>query len=234
MQNSKKSLLTPIQLPNISDVVYSALRQQILLGELAPGEQLNLTEIEQQLEVSRTPLKSALARLQADGLVEVHPRRGTYVTQLSRRDIEDCFEIRIALEAQALRSAFVPRNAPVIEKMMALITRMESYFQHEDAWVEENADYMACDREMHLLLVALSGNQRMVQMYEQANVQGYIAIMGARFHYSDVQKTQREHAAMKAALLQQDLPRLLETARTHLENARDRAVLRIATSEPNP
>ena len=230
MQSTKK-LLLPIQLPNITDVVYDTLRQQILAGEMIPGEQLNLHEIEQQLEISRTPLKAALARLQAEGLVEVHPRRGTYVMQLSRRDIEECFELRIALEAQALRSAFLPDNTPALQKIIEQLTRMETFFQHEETWVEENADYMSLDRELHLSMVALSGNRRLYQVYEYANVQGYIAIMGTRFFYSDVQKTHHEHAVIKAALQNHDLPMLLDAARVHLENARDRAVQRIATLE---
>ncbi|NWF70801.1 MAG: GntR family transcriptional regulator [Chloroflexi bacterium] len=224
---SKISTLYPIQLPSVADVVYDVLRKQILHGHLVPNQQLNLNKLESELAVSRTPLKMALARLQNEGLVEIHPRRGTYVTQFREVDIRECFELRIALEAQALRHTFAPHNSALRQEIMALFITMDGYFASEADWLEQLIDYMDMDRAAHVKIVQLSGNARMQQAYEHANVQGYIAIMGTRFTYADVQKTQAEHREILSALQSGQLEPLLAAARAHLENAGQRAVLRL-------
>ncbi len=224
-------MVSPIELPNVNDVVYQVLREKILQGELATGQQLNLRELETQLAVSRSPLKMALARLQAEGLVTIHPRRGTYVTQFDATDIAECFEIRIALEAQALRSAFEPQNAATIQTALELLAEMDSYFSVENTWMGEVADFMELDRKMHLALVAFSRNNRLQKYYMDANLQGYIAIMGSNFHYEDVLKTQHEHRAIAQALTGRDTDALLLAARGHLEGAKARALRRLAYGE---
>lgn len=224
--NSTNSL-TPIQLPNVATVVYERLRHQILGGTLRPGQQLNIREIETQLHVSRTPLKLALERLQVEGLVTIHPRRGTYVTIFSPQDLRECFEIRIALEAQALRATFEPQNRDRLDELISLFTRMDTYFRSETSWLDELVEFMDCDRIAHVLMIEMSGNARMKELYEYANVQGYIAVFGMRFSYSDTLQTQSEHRAIAAALQSRDREALLHAARLHLERAGLRAVQRL-------
>jgi DNA-binding GntR family transcriptional regulator len=219
--------LGPIQLPTVSDVVYEVLRKQILHGQLTPDRPLNLSQLESLLDVSRTPLKMALARLQNEGLVQIHPRRGTYVKQFTAVDIRECFELRIALEAQSLRYAFEPRNQALIKEIIALFREMDSYFHAEHSWLDENIAFMDLDRDAHLKVIQLSGNTRLQQAYEHANIQGYIAIMGAKFQYADVLKTKAEHRQILKALQAHNLPALLDAARLHLQRAGERALLRL-------
>jgi DNA-binding GntR family transcriptional regulator len=219
---------TPIQLPNVATVVYERLRHQILGGALRPGHQLNIREIETQLHVSRTPLKMALERLQVEGLITIHPRRGTYVTIFSPQDLRECFEIRIALEAQALRTAFDAHNRERLEELSSLFARMDTYFRDEATWLEELIEFMDCDRVAHVLMIEMGGNTRMKEMYEHANVQGYIAVFGMRFSYTDTLQTQSEHRAIAAALHARDRDALLHAARAHLERAGLRAVQRLS------
>src|SRR5690606_3299220 len=110
--------LSPIQLPSTADVAYDILRKQIMVGRFSPNDQLNLNKLETDLDVSRTPLKIALTRLQSEGLVIVHPRRGTYVAELTARDIRECFELRMALEAYSLRTAFQPQNQENVAELI--------------------------------------------------------------------------------------------------------------------
>jgi DNA-binding GntR family transcriptional regulator len=224
---TKEHFLNPIQLPSVADMVYDILRKQILHGHLLPNQQLNLNKLEIELAVSRTPLKIALARLQNEGLVEIHPRRGTYVTQFSAVDIRECFDLRIAILAQSLRSTFKPHNQALKQEITDLFLKMDSFFQTEATWLDELIEYMDLDRVVHVKMVQLGGNARMQQAYEHANVQGYIAVMGTHFHYSDVQKTQTEHRHILSALQNENLDALLDAARVHLENAGERAVLRL-------
>jgi DNA-binding GntR family transcriptional regulator len=169
--------------------------------------------------------------LQTEGLVQIHPRRGTYISRFSARDIRDCFELRMALEAQALRCAFEARNAGLAQEIIDLFVEMDGYFQSEREWLAQNPDYMRLDQAAHIKMVQFSSNSRLLQAYENANVQGYIAVMGSRFAYADVLKTKAEHLNILKALRARDLNKLLHTARLHLERAGERAVIRLTQED---
>ncbi len=219
--------LSPIQVPNVNQVVYEVLRGNILSRRFAPGQQLNLRDLEEQLEVSRTPLKIALERLQIDGLISVHPRRGTYVTTFDATDIKECFQARIALEAEALRHIFAAHNREMLRYLIGQFDEMDTYFAHEVTWLDELIPFMDIDRSAHHNIIALANNTRMVEAYERANVQGYIAIMGTKFVHADTLRTQSEHREMNVAFKNGEVNHVLEAARYHLEGAGERALHRL-------
>ncbi len=226
--------LNPIQVPNVSQAVYDVLRDNILKGRFVPGQQLNLRDLEEQLAVSRTPLKIALERLQIDGLVSVHPRKGTYVTTFDATDIRECFQMRIALEAEALRHVFAPHNRELLRYLIGQFDEMDTYFHDENTWLAELIPFMDIDRSAHHNIVSLADNARMVEAYERANVQGFIAMMGTRFFYADTLRTQSEHREINAALRSGSLNQVLEAARHHLEGAGERALRRLTGKESAP
>src|SRR5713226_9598152 len=82
---------------SIEEVVTTALRDAILSGELRPGERLLQEPLAEQLRVSRIPLRDALRRLEAEGLVRIGPRRGAEVASLTPADVREIYGIRIAL-----------------------------------------------------------------------------------------------------------------------------------------
>lgn len=90
------------------DHVHDALRAEILTGELAPGTTLRQEDLAQRLEVSRMPVREALKRLEAEGLVETLPTRRVRVAPLRHEEVEDVWDLRAALEPLAIRLA-VPR-----------------------------------------------------------------------------------------------------------------------------
>jgi DNA-binding GntR family transcriptional regulator len=102
-----------------SETAYQLLRDEIIQWKLEPGTPLGEVETSLRLGVSRTPLREALSRLIAEGLVRTGPGRTAVVTSLSRRDIVDLFELREALETQAARLAARRRDARVFEALRA-------------------------------------------------------------------------------------------------------------------
>lgn len=100
-----------------SDRAYATLREQILDGELPAGTVLAEVEQAARLGVSRTPLREALSRLAADGLVSSHSGRGLVVTDVSIERIRELFEVREALEEQAARLAAKRRDVTVFEAL---------------------------------------------------------------------------------------------------------------------
>ncbi|GAB2856499.1 GntR family transcriptional regulator [Actinocorallia aurea] len=94
---------------SLPQLVYERVRQQIISGELRPGQRLIERELSEALRVSRVPLRAALPQLEADGLIKILPRRGAIVTELSMRDAVELFEMWEVLEVMAARRA--ARNA---------------------------------------------------------------------------------------------------------------------------
>lgn len=89
----------------LSDQVYTIIRDRILNNQLKPGTRINFNEILDELKISKTPLREALNKLQMEGFVDVKPRSGTYVSIPSKEDIIEMYDLRKAIEWQAVQLA---------------------------------------------------------------------------------------------------------------------------------
>ncbi len=91
-------------------LAYSVLRQAILTGVLEPGEPLRQDALAEALGVSRIPVRSALFRLESDGLIRLRPHRGAVVSVLTGEQVREIYAIRILLESEAMRQAGLRRR----------------------------------------------------------------------------------------------------------------------------
>ncbi|WP_434967631.1 GntR family transcriptional regulator [Janibacter indicus] len=107
-----------------SDHVYETLRSQILSGERAPGSHVPEESLTQALGVSRTPVRVALQRLADEGLVEVRARRGAFVAEFTRADVDEVFELRTLLERRAAQRAATHRTAEQVGRLGRLVDEM--------------------------------------------------------------------------------------------------------------
>src|SRR5713226_2530768 len=102
-------------MPRATDTAYEAVRQMILSGEAEAGSRLGEAELAETLGLSRTPVREALQRLGADGLVDVLPHRGARVARWTRDDLAEIFELRSLLEPYAAaRAARLGRDEAVL------------------------------------------------------------------------------------------------------------------------
>src|SRR5919199_1438099 len=96
----------PLHYVDLTEQTYRGLKDKILRGELKPGTQISVPTTALALGVSRTPVNDALKRLANDGLVEIVPRQGTFVTQLTARDVAEIFDMRLMIELYAAEVVF--------------------------------------------------------------------------------------------------------------------------------
>ena len=196
----------------ISDHVYEHLLHAILEHRYRPGQRLSIPRIASRLTVSQMPVRQAIDRLSEEGLVDVRPRSGTFVAQADAREIAETFDIRRALDKLAAETAVDHVCSQDIVELDRLVRQM-------DVFAARGADGMGShDRlnwEFHLLIVRLSGNEKLYEMYKQLNAHLKIASV----HVSNldwaarVPQAQREHRAMVSALRarsSRDLAALLE------------------------
>src|SRR3954469_8460165 len=130
----------PFERDLLRDRAYAAIRDAIVDGTLAPGERLRDQELTAWLGLSRTPVREALARLEADGLVETAPQRFTRVAPLDRREASDAFPVVAALHALAAELAAPRLTAGDIDRRKHANARFADALQQGDVDAALQAD----------------------------------------------------------------------------------------------
>jgi DNA-binding GntR family transcriptional regulator len=210
--------LARIQRPRATDEVYQALRQSILSSVFKPGQRLQVEEISVQLGVSLTPVRHAIQQLEAEGLIEVRPRSGTFVAQLTARDVMETSDIRCALECLAAEAAIERIGADELAGFRRLLDRLSRTPRSERDRKQHEED----NRQFHRMLIEYSGNRRLAEMYESLNAHLQIARIHSRKAdwATRLPDEQREHEEIVAAIAARNLPRLKEALRVHILRAR--------------
>ena len=144
--------------PSLVQKVREQLEDDIVEGRLRPGVQLYVDDIAAQFEVSRTPVREALQQLEASGLVEVLPKRGTYVSSLSVSSLIEMFEVMAELEAMCARLA--ARRADTAMQTDLALAMQECEHQ---AQAGTPNDYYHANEAFHQLVYQASGNQYLSQ-----------------------------------------------------------------------
>lgn len=137
-----------------AEQVVGRLRDAITSGRLRPGDRLMQDELARHLGVSRMPVREALRRLEAEGLVVLQPYRGALVAELSAQELREIYEIRIALETLALRVGVPMMGPDRLRTMEGVLRRLDDELDG-GAWVALNAEfhsllYEACERDLLL------------------------------------------------------------------------------------
>jgi DNA-binding GntR family transcriptional regulator len=150
----------------LSNRVYLSLRAAILTLEYNPGQILRKQQVCEALEVSRSPVSEAIARLASEGLVTILPQAGTYVARFSMSEIRESAFLREALELAA-----VEYLAPMITEDQ--IRQLKRNLRVQEALVEDGdvAGFYEMDAEMHLLLLGFTGFRRLAKMADSVWLQ---------------------------------------------------------------
>ena len=133
------------------------LRDDILRGDLVPGQSIRLEEVAARFDVSTTPVREALRDLEAEGMVTIFPHRGAMVTKLSADDLRDIYDIRATLEAMATRLA-VPHMTE------ATLSQLLSYFEQMDSHLGELVTLIKLNHAFHTTLYGASGRRHLCEL----------------------------------------------------------------------
>lgn len=138
---------------SLKNLVYGYLREQMQSGDLKQGDSINMDKTAQMLGVSKTPLREALIKLEAEGFVKIIPWRGVIVSELTLQDFKDCYQIIGALECSALLAAFPLLKDTDVRRMAAINAGMREAIQAGDfdSYYERNVEF-------HKTYLDLAGN----------------------------------------------------------------------------
>lgn len=155
------TLRTPLARPALYEQVAERLRNRIFAHELAPGTWIDEQVVAAELGISRTPLREALKVLAAEGLVELKPRRGCYVTQLSEQDLDEVFPVMALLEGRVAQEAARRATDADLARLAAIHEGLERHAAAGDA-----DRFFEANQVFHNALQELAGNRWLKQLIE--------------------------------------------------------------------
>ncbi len=165
----------------ISDQAYAGIRESIISGELAPGTFLVEQELASTLGVSRTPVKSALRRLEVEGLIESEGYKRARVRQFNEEETQEILEIRALLESYASKRAARHISDKQIQQLEQLATAMEVIAEIPRTEPENLKEFSRLNDEFHQIILQASGSAHLQNLMKPI-FQMHILLMG-RFQH---------------------------------------------------
>jgi DNA-binding GntR family transcriptional regulator len=205
----------------LGEDVYGTLTALVLGHALAPGDRINIEALSRELDVSPTPVREALARLESDGLVRKRPLVGYTVTPLlTRQEFTDMFDMRLVLEGAAARWAALRADKTNRKRIvLEAATTITPAGADTDGW-QSHAAFTRMDAQFHDLVAAVAGNPLLRDGI--ARLHSHLHLHRLYFPYAQAGTTGEEHRRI-AAKIRAGEPDLAEAAmREHLTLARER------------
>jgi len=210
---------------NLHAATFQKLRSLLVEGMIAPGSKLNERELAESLKVSRTPIREAIKRLAADGLVELIANRGAIATQLSKEDVIHTFDVIAQLEGYSGELAAKNISASALSELEALQYEMMASYARRDL-----SNYYKLNLSIHHLINHTASNPILSQLFTQVNAR--IEAFRFRSNQDGVkwEKAVQEHQEMIDALKAHDSERMRKVMIQHVLNKRD-VVIQLIESE---
>lgn len=199
---------------NLKSHVYNILKENLINCVYPPGSILNEAQIAADLNLSRTPVREAISRLEMERFVKIMPKKGIYVTDIMLSDVLQIFQTRIEIEPIALRMAATHLSKEELshfcEKFRDQTFDIKNGFQ--------------LDTAMHLFIIEHCGNRYIIDMMRRVFEENTRIIISSKQNQVQIHDARREHIDILTALMNLDVDRAVELMRSHVENCRRAAM----------
>ncbi|HTH16377.1 MAG TPA: GntR family transcriptional regulator [Magnetospirillum sp.] len=213
----------PLRRTTLAEDAYGALRDILLVdGRFAPGEKISVEELSRELGVSRSPIWTAVARLEAEGVLRVVPRQGVFMVDFDAGKVANLFQAREALEGMAARLAAANVEQANMAELNLYLARQREALQHRD-----DRGYAHATQLFHDRIIALSGNPTIEKMVAALYSQMQ-AMCGPVVATSWPERSiyWNDHSALVAALSHRDADEAESQARRHVRRVAEAALRR--------
>lgn len=214
---------------SLSERAYNLLKHEIITGNLAPGEKLNIYELAEILHISRTPLKEAINRLAHQGLITIRNRRATYVSTLEAEKTREVFDMRLMIELWGAERAVQENGSLDLDRMQEILKECDSLFSAKNRFNYER--FNPIDMEFHLSIVKAARNTRLSNLYDSMSVH----IQAMRVYWGHAFRpaldSHKEHIAIYKAFRSGNLDKVKRALRTHITRSRDDVIRVLGDSE---
>jgi DNA-binding GntR family transcriptional regulator len=196
---------------------YRSIRQDVLSGRFQPGNSLPEERFASQLGLSRTPVREALRRLGAEGLVEILPNRGARVPVWTPTDIDAIFELRLRLEGYATRLAAARSDRQAVADLSSLAETMER--QSRTKWGVQ-FDIPVLNNKFHLRIIEASGSPRLLALTSNVVSVGLVSHTFRLYTTGDLRRSMQHHREIVDAIAHGEPEWAESVMRSHLLAAR--------------
>jgi len=212
----------------LTNWAYSILKEEILDLHVSPGSQLHVDKLSERLGISRTPVREALLRLENLGLVQVHPRVGFFVADITEGDIAELFEIRDWLESKAAEKVTFLLNEQDFAYLDDLIANTEKAVAGNDEGL-----FLKFEEEFHDFIIQRCGNRHLLgvieSMYNLIHRERILS-MSSR---ENVEMSLVEHRWIVAAFHEKDGMKASSMMSLHIRSAKNRLCARLKNKPDN-
>lgn len=186
---------------SLNEIAYEIIRDKILKGDFEPGSRLREDLLAGEISMSRTPVREAINRLVADGLIVNHARKGLYLIQPEDREIEDYIDIRTALEGLSVEKCIGNLTTESKERIRENLIEFKAALDRED--------YDACnslDADFHMRIAEVAGNLKLLSLLKEFSVFFQLARRTEKKTHprEKNERTFKEHSAIAEAIFQGD------------------------------
>ncbi len=209
MPEISASRLAPMT--SLRDKALEILRQAIVTGQIEPGELYSATALAKELGVSVSPVREAMLTLVNEGTLEAVRNRGFRIVELSQQDLVDVFELRLMLEVPSVGDLARMNLEAWQDDLERLVVATENT-------VADATEFLARDRDFHLYLLGLRGNQRLLDMVTVLRDHTRLYGLGDGANQQLRVEAADEHRRLVAKILSHDDSGAERVMRQHLEH----------------
>ena len=200
--------------PSAADIVYRKIKKQIFSKKLLLGQKIVDTDFVEEFRVSKTPVREAFLRLKSEGLLEIHPRSGTFVFKFSRNDLSSLVQARICIEEGALRCAYLANPVHLCSAFE------KSICDSRRRLAEGELDsYLELDKEFHNVIFRYSKNAYLESyyniMFDKINILRSYLSLNQDFIYNSVEG----HSKIAEYVANDEIDAACRRLREHITNA---------------
>lgn len=199
--------------------IRNAIREAIFAGELKPGDRIIETYWAKELGVSQGPVREAIRDLEAMGLVETVPFKGSRVRSLSEKDIRDNYSVRICLESKSIRDAIQNLDDPALEQLVIRL-RTILHEMEESAQQGDLRSFTEQDATFHRTIIGATGNHVLLRLWEQCNMRNWF-MFSALTDVKSLKRLQIGHQKLTEAIYHRNLEVAISILENHLTSLMD-------------
>src|SRR3984885_9180082 len=210
---SNKMMNKLTKIPNLTELTYRSIKQSLLNGTFKERSRLTEESLATQLGISKSPVREALNRLEAEGLIFIEARRGAHVRQFSAKEIRDLYDLRAALEVHSIHAAKI--TPKFLRELEASIGRTKKLLESGDklGHIEE-------DMQFHARITAAAGNDELSRVLE--NVQQKSLLCRSKSYELSASTAPVAHKRIYLALKSGDKQEAQIAMQEHIVFVRDR------------
>lgn len=199
--------------------IRNAIREAIFAGALNPGDKIIETAWAKELGVSQGPVREAIRDLEALGLVETVPFKGSRVRSLTEKDVRDNYSVRICLESKSIRDAVTLLPD---EKLDVLTRRLQEILKEMDGCARRGdlRAFTESDAAFHRAIIDATGNQVLLRLWEQCNMRNWLTV-SALTNAESLQQLQSGHQKIFEGIRKRDVQEATSTLENHLTGLMD-------------